>query len=299
MIPKYQKLMLPMLKICRDGQEFHRNELKKILADQFNLTNEERNQLKPSGGQTLFENRVGWAAFELKKAGLVNQKKSIVSITEDGKRILEKNPQKIDRNFLLDTIPKYQEFYNKMIEKRKECSQDEIVEISEQSPEDMIISGHDSIRRNVENELLEKINKNTPEFFERLVLELIKKMGYGIDHEVLGRTGDGGVDGVIKEDKLGLDEIYFQAKRWKGAVPIHQIRDFAGALMSKKSKKGIFISSSDFSNDTYEYIKDIEIKIILINGEKLSKYMYDYNIGVNVEDTYKIKKIDEDYFYNN
>jgi restriction system protein len=183
-----------------------------------------------------------------------------------------------------------------MMEKRKERSQDETEEVSEQSPEDMIISGHKSIRRNIESELLEKINNNSPEFFESLVLELIRKMGYGINHKVLGRTGDGGIDGVIQEDKLGFDEIHFQAKRWKGTVPIHQVRDFAGALMAKKSKKGIFITSSDFSTDAYDYVKKIDPRIILINGEKLAEYMYDYNLGVSVEDKYEIKKIDEDYF---
>ena len=282
MIPQYWKLMLPILKICKNGKTLHRSELTNILVDQFELTQEERNQLKPSGGQTLFENRVGWATFDLKKAGLVNREKGIVSITDDGKRILEQNPIQIDRKFL-HTIPKYQEFYNKMMEKRKERSQEEVEEISEQSPEDMIISGHKTIRRNVENDLLEKINDNTPEFFESLVLELIRKMDYGIDHKVLGRTGDGGIDGVIKEDKLGFDEIYFQAKRWKGTVPIHQVRDFAGALMAKKSRKGIFITSSDFSNDAYVFVKNIDAKIILINGEKLAEYMYDYNLGVNPE----------------
>ncbi len=287
--------MHPILKICKDDKKFHRNELASILADQFELTQEERNQLKPSGGQTLFENRIGWATFDLTKAGLVNREKAIVSITDDGKRILDQNPPLLDRKFL-HTIPKYKEFYNKMIEKRKERSQEEPEEISEQSPDDMIISGSKTIRRNVENDLLEKINDNSPEFFESLVLELIRKMGYGIDHKVLGRTGDGGIDGVIKEDKLGFDEIYFQAKRWKGTVPIHQVRDFAGALMAKKSRKGIFITSSDFSNEAYEYVKNIDSKIILINDEKLSQYMYDYNLGVIVEDTYEIKKLDEDFF---
>lgn len=290
--------MLPILKICKDGKKLHRSELTNILADQFELTKEERNQLKPSGGQTLFENRVGWATFDLKKAGLVNREKGVVSITEEGGKILQQNISQIDRKFLL-TIPTYQEFINNMKEKRREKIHEESEEISEQSPEDMIISGHRTIRRSVENELLEKINENTPEFFEFLILELIRKMGYGIDHKVLGRTGDGGIDGVIMEDKLGFDEIYFQAKRWKGTVPIHQVRDFAGALLAQKSRKGIFITASDFSNDAYEYVKNIDAKIILINGDKLVEHMYDYNLGVNIEDTYEIKKIDEDYFSDN
>ncbi len=287
--------MLPILKICSDGKPKHRNELASILAEQFNLNQEERNRLKPSGGQTLLENRVGWATFDLNKSGLVKREKGIVLITDDGKKVLSQNPPHIDRKFLL-TVPKYAEFTNKMIERKKDRTPEENEEKSEQSPEDLIIAGHKIIRRNVENELLEKINNNTPQFFESLVLELIRNIGYGIDHAVLGRTGDGGIDGVIKEDKLGFDEIYFQAKRWKGTVPIHQVRDFAGALMANKSKKGIFITSSDFSADAYTFVKNIDAKIILINGEKLAEYMYDYNLGVSVEDTYEVKKIDDDYF---
>ena len=170
---------------------------------------------------------------------------------------------------------------------------------SGQSPEEMIISGYKNIKENVKHELLEKINSNSPDFFERLVLELVRKMGYGINHEVLGHTGDGGIDGVIREDKLGFNEIYFQAKRWKGTVPIYQIRDFAGALMSKKSKRGIFITSSDFSDDAHKFVKDIETKIVLINGIELTEHMYNYNLGVSVKDTYTLKRIDEDYFVDN
>ncbi|MEM3064470.1 MAG: restriction endonuclease [Candidatus Nitrosotenuis sp.] len=293
MLPQYWKLMLPILRISSDGKTYHRNELANILADQFNLTEEERNQLKPSGGQTLFENRIGWATFDLSKAGLVKREKGFVTITEEGKKILSTNPEKIDRKFLL-SVPKYAEFYKSMMEKRKERIDDELT--TNESPEDMMITGHKIIRKNVESELLEKIENISPQFFERLVLELVRNMGYGIDHAVLGRTGDGGIDGVIKEDKLGLDEIYFQAKRWKGTVPIHQVRDFAGALMANKSKKGIFITSSDFSNDAYSFVKNIDSKIILINGEQLARFMYDYNLGVKVQDTYEIKKIDYDYF---
>ncbi|HXG74679.1 MAG TPA: restriction endonuclease [Candidatus Nitrosotenuis sp.] len=296
MLPQYWKLMLPILKISADGKTRHINELENILAEQFSLTEEERNQLKPSGGETLFENRIRWAMFDLSKAGLVKREKASVTITEDGKKILVTNPKEIDRKFLL-MLPKYAEYYKSMMEKRKERSDEENIEVTaNESPEDMMINGHKIIRKNVEKDLLEKIESISPQFFERLVLELVRSMGYGIDHTVLGRTGDGGIDGVIKEDKLGLDEIYFQAKRWKGTVPIHQVRDFTGALMANKSKKGIFITSSDFSSDAYSFVKNIDSKIILINGERLARFMYDYNLGVKVQDTYEIKKIDDDYF---
>ena len=288
--------MLPILKYLSDGKQRHVNELELPLADQFNLTREERAQLKPSGKQTLFGNRIGWAIFDLNKAGLIKREKGIAVITDDGKRILAQNPSIIDRKFLL-SVPKYSQFHDTMSEKRKEKLPQEEIEISSnQSPEDMIIVGHKIIRKNIESELLDKINNNTPKFFEKLVLELVRSMGYGIDHAVLGMTGDGGIDGVIKEDKLGFDEIYFQAKRWQGSIPIHQVRDFAGALLAKKSKKGIFITSSDFTSEAYDFVKKIDSKIILINGEGLARYMYDYGIGVKIQEAYEIKSIDEDYF---
>ncbi len=243
----------------------------------------------------MLDNRIGWAVFYMKKAGLVRSEKGAVSITDEGRKTLEENPEGIDRKYLM-TVPRYREYHDSMTGRRGKRADDEGAEISEQTPEDMLRSGHGMIRRTVESELLEKIKKNTPSFFETLVLELIRKMGYGIDHRVLGRTRDGGIDGVIREDRLGFNEIYFQAKRWDSTVPIHQVRDFAGALLSKKSKKGIFITSSDFSKDAYEFVKTIDSKIILVNGDKLAEYMYECDLGVSVEDAFEIKKVDEDYF---
>ena len=275
-----------------------RSELASILADQFKLTQAERNQFKSSGGERLPVNRVGWASWYLKKAKLLNVVQGVSSITEDGKNILSQNLENIDKSVLMN-ISAFKEFMNDKRQVDSENGQTITDTDSEQSPEDMIISGYKNIKENVKQELLEKINNNSPDFFERLVLELVRKMGYGINHEVLGHTRDGGIDGVIREDKLGFNEIYFQAKRWNGTVPIHQIRDFAGALMSKKSKRGIFITSSNFSDDAYKFVKDIETKIVLINGIELTEHMYNYNIGVSIKDTYTLKRIDEDYFADN
>lgn len=297
MIPPYWKLCLPILNICKNKQKIHRSELEKELTELFELTQEERNRPKSSGGETLFKNRIAWATFDLRKAKLIDGERGFVSITDDGRNILEKNPKKIDRNYLR-IIPAYREFLNKMEGEEKEHSQ-KTEEITEQSPEDMIITGHDYIRKNIERELLEKINENTPEFFETLVVKLIRKMRYGINHTMVGRVNDGGIDGIIKEDKLGFDEIYLQAKRWKQTVPVDKIREFAGALATKKSDKGIFITTADFSVEAYNFVENVNVKIILINGEKLIKYMYEYNLGVNVVSTYEIKKIDEGYFSDN
>lgn len=293
MIPKLWQITLPILKYISDGKVHDQRKFLDLLSNEFNLTNEERNRLKPSGGETILKNRLGWAVFYLKKAGLLDKKKAFVTITDDGKKILEQNLTHIDRKVLL-SISRYQEYMGRIAQKQSGQEEDET---SEQSPEDMMGSGYRSIRSSVEVELLEKINNNTPEFFESLVLDLIQKMGYGIEHQVVGRTGDGGIDGIIKEDKLGLDEIYFQAKRWKGNVPIHQVRDFAGSLTGTKSSKGIFITTSDFTKDAYDFVKGGRYgTLVLINGEQLVRYMYDYDLGVRVAQTYAIKKIDEDYF---
>ncbi len=294
MRPKYWELGLSILSICDNKKSIHLRELIKPLEEKFDLTDAERNQLTKRGRETLFQNKVRWVIADLKKAGLVDKTKNIISITEDGQNTLKRKPARIDRKYLL-TIPKYHQYHSNMLAKRKEHKEESSLSV-EYTPEEMLSTGHGIIRSEVENELLEKINENTPEFFERLVLDLIRKMGYGIDHKVLGRTGDGGIDGVVKEDKLGLDEIYFQAKRWQNTVPIHQVRDFVGALSSKKSKKGIFITSSTFSSDTYDFVKNIDAKIILINGNMLTEYMYEYNLGVNVRDTFEVKKVDDDYF---
>ena len=297
MLPPQKKMAVAILKVCADGNKHHVTDLEKILGDQFELSYEQRNQLKTSGGERLFLNRIRWTTFELLKAGLVNREKAIVSITEQGRNVLKQNPDIIDRKYL-NRFPAFREYIAKIRQKnkQKDKQKDKPSKLPDQTPEEMIHSGHQLVRQIVENELLTKTTESTPDFFEGMVLELIRKMGYGISHEVLGGAHDGGIDGVILEDKLGMDEIYFQAKRWSSTVPIHQVRDFAGALMSKKSKRGIFITSSTFSPDTYEYIESIDAKIILIDGKKLTEYMYDYNLGVKIIDNYEIKKIDEEYF---
>ena len=283
------------MNICKNGDKFRKSELTNLIADQFKLTSEERNKPKSSGNETILSNRVGWAMWHLKKAELLSVERGIYSITDNGKDVLKQNPAQIDYTFLM-SIPAYKKFNNSGKSRDEELDLEPSKDDYLLSPEYLIDKGHKTIRENVKKELLEKINENSPYFFEKLVLDLVRKLEYGIDHKVLGRTGDGGIDGVIKEDKLGFDEIYLQAKRWKGTVPIHQVRDFAGALMEKKSKKGIFITSSDFSKDAYRYVENINVKIILINGDALTDYMYEYNLGVRVEGPYRIKKIDDDYF---
>ena len=294
-MPKYVDTMLPILEHLASKEPCHTKHLVEVVAEKLNMTADEVAQTLPTGPSRL-HNRIQWACFEMKMAGLVDVKNAIVSITPDGKRILGQGHNRIDQKFLR-TLPRYEQYWVRI--HKKDTDSDNRGQTGgkpEQTPEDMINEGYKVINDTVKNELLERIGKNSPRFFEETVLRLIQSMGYGIDHKVLGRSHDGGIDGMIKEDKLGFEKIYFQAKRWQANVPIDQIRGFAGALMSRKSKKGIFITSSDFTNEAHKFVKEIDTTIILINGEKLAEYMYDYDIGVNISSTYQIKKIDEEFF---
>lgn len=296
MIPTYAVLVGPILEFLASGKSYHKKDLITPMAEKFNLTEEEKHQLLPSGRQARLYNRIDWACFEMKMAGFVKIESAIVSITDEGKNILEQNPDKVDYKVLKDTS-KYKEYQQRTQNKGdKDSSETSETTTPDQSPEDMIISAHKKMKDSVKTELLDKIRKNTYGFFEHVILQLIRKMGYGPEGEVIGRSGDGGIDGFVQIDKLGFEKIYFQAKRWKTTVPIAQVRDFAGALGAHKSKKGIFITSSEFSDDARSFVKDTDIPIILIDGDKLTDYMYEYNLGVDTVDTYDVKKIDEDFF---
>lgn len=294
-IPKYHETMLPLLRYLADNKDHSIGDINEYLTSYFKLTDEEKNQLKPSGGQTLFRNRWGWGRFELKKAGLVETLLNAdTKITQEGLNVLKQNPEKINRKSLLQ-IPQYSEFVKSMKEKQGEKLETISFDSENKTPEDMIIDGYNEIRTNLEQEILDKINQSPPDFFERLVVTVIEKMGYG-KGTVTGRSSDGGVDGIILGDKLGFEEIYLQAKRWGGTVSRPDINKFAGSLLDKKSKKGIFITTSDFSKEAREYVKKIDTKIILINGKTLTDLMFEYNVGFKTGDTYQLKKIDEDFF---
>lgn len=286
MLPKKEELLLPILKVCKDSKK-HAREIASILANEFKLTQEERTVHGKSSKSPLLLTRVLFAVFDLKCAGLVFRKNNIVSITDGGLEILKQNPPKIDVEFLR-TIPKYIEYEKEKKERIKQKKLDD--PDIEQTPDDIMS------KEDIKKELIKKIQSNSPGFFENLVHDLLRKMGYGIESEVLGKPGDGGIDGVIREDKLGFDEIYFQAKRYQSTVPIHDIRDFIGALAIKKSKKGVFITSSSFPDDAVDIIKNVDAKIKLIDGDRLTEHMYDYNMGVEITKTQHIKEIDESYF---
>lgn len=302
-IPDYQSCMLPLLEFAADGAEHRIAEAVEALSIRFELTNEEREELLPSGTQYVISNRVAWARTYLKKAGLLaDPKRSHFQITDRGREVLAAKPEKINVAFL-KRFEEFNEFQRKSNKKDGLDGQgaDHDTETSAYStPEEALEYGYQKLTENLSDELLEKIMASTPSFFERLVVELLVKMGYGGSLKeaasVVGKSGDAGIDGIIKEDKLGLDAIYVQAKRWDGTVGRPEVQKFAGALLGQKAKKGIFITTSVFSKDAYEYVKGIDAKIVLIDGETLTKLMIDNNLGITTVQTYEIKRVDSDYF---
>jgi restriction system protein len=296
-IPDYQTIMLPLLKLLGDKKEHSTREAIEILASQFNLSSEERRELLPSGQQAIFNNRVGWARTYMKKATLIEStRRGFLIITQRGLDTLGRKPKKIDVNFL-EQFKEFREF--RAIRREKPTEQTEIEEQTK-TPEEILSNVYKNLRNNLAKDLLQQIKNSPPSLFEDVVIELLVKMGYGGSREdagkAIGKSGDEGIDGIIKEDRLGLDLIYIQAKRWEGTVGRPEIQRFAGALEGQRARKGIFITTSDFSRDAHEYASRIDKKIILIDGNQLTQYMIDYNIGVSPQFTYEIKKMDSDYF---
>jgi len=300
MIPDYQSIMLPLLEIAGDKKEHTLQEVRDSLAKYFRLTEEERAELLSKSKQKRFNNKVGWARTYLKKAGLLDYtQKAHFKITDSGLKVLQEKPSKINRKYL-KRFPEFLEFIkpSKKIVHTKDKDIELILE--KKTPEDLLEIGYEKFQEKLLSDLLEKITQCSPEFFEGLVVELLVGMGYGGSFEdagkAIGKSGDEGIDGIIKEDRLGLDVIYVQAKRWASQVGRPDIQKFAGALLGKKAKRGIFITTSTFSEKAIEYARNVENKIILIDGEQLTKYMVENGIGVSEVASYKINKIDLDYF---
>lgn len=300
MIPDYQKIMLPLLKYAEDSQEHHIRDAIEQLADEFKLSEEERRELLPSGQQAVFDNRVGWARTYLKKAGLLEStKRGYFKITERGLKVLKDRPTEIDANYL-ERFPEFVQFIKTTKVVKEEIEGKELGKYEESTPEELMEIGYQKLQKELASDLLDRIKKCSPSFFEKLVIELLVKMGYGGSRtdagKTIGRTGDEGIDGIIKEDKLGLDIIYIQAKKWENQVSRTEIQKFAGALQGQRARKGIFITTSTFSDSAIDYVSKIDNKIILIDGEHLAQLMIENDIGVSKIAEYKIKKIDTDYF---
>lgn len=301
-IPDYQTLMLPVLKLASDGEEHKFSHAVELLADEFSLSAEERNELLPSGSQAVFNNRVGWARSYLKQAGLLaSPKRGYFTITQKGIELLGKNLSRVDVS-VLEQYPEFIEFRNRKKDKSETDTQDETLAVSDssQTPEDALASAYNKLRKDLESEILTSVKEASPSFFERLVVDLLVKMGYGGNRQdagkALGKSGDGGIDGIINEDRLGLDVIYIQAKRWEGSVGRPEIQKFAGALQGQRARKGVFITTSSFTKEAEEYASLIESKIILIDGDHLSRLMAEHNVGVSTVGQYEVKKLDSDYF---
>jgi restriction system protein len=299
-IPDFQTIFLPLLKFSADGLEHTSREAKDALSHDFGLTQEERRQLLPSGNQTIFKNRVAWAKSYLKMAGLItNTKRGVFKITDQGMQVLSQNPDRIDIKFLRQ-FPEFEvtrKGRNSSGNYQNDTNSDDH---QTTTPEERLEEAHETLRTNLSEEILSQLKISPPSFFEKVVVEVLVKMGYGGSRkdagEAIGSSGDEGIDGIIKEDRLGLDIIYLQAKRWENAVSRPEIQKFAGALQGKRARKGIFITTSDFSKGAHDYAAAIDSKIILIDGRQLAQFMIDFNVGVTTEATYEVKRIDSDYF---
>jgi restriction system protein len=306
-IPKYDEIMLPLLRLLADGQPHHQRDLATQIADYFKLTEEERNLLLPSTTSTYIRNRTGWAGFHLRKAGLADlPREATLQITPQGAELLKNPPPKLDRSFLMQLEP-FKQFMLEQKQRGITAARTKAAGIApaassegEGTPEERIDAAFNELRETLIADLLAKLLAVNPFRFEQVVLDLLVAMGYGGSRKeaaaVTQKTGDEGIDGVINEDRLGLDVIYIQAKRWKSNVGRPEIQSFVGALAGKKANKGVFITTSAFHDNATDYAEGLHQKVILIDGRRLAELMIEHNIGVAEEHAYRIKKIDSDYF---
>ncbi|MFC1932878.1 restriction endonuclease [Chloroflexota bacterium] len=305
MIPDFQTIMGPFLRYFSDKKDHTLRETVEALAENFKLTPEEKRKLLPSGNGLLFSNRVQWARLYLNKAELIETpKRGTYRITNRGLAFLIENPGHDITIVDLNDYPEFREFYYSSLETSTKSTKVEhpfvTPEVNE-TPEEIIENAYSTIKRELQQQLLDNVKSSSPYFFEYVVVDLLLAMGYGGSRkeaaEIIGKSGDEGIDGVIKEDKLGLDTIYVQAKRWgNSSIGRPIIQGFVGALRGKKARKGIFVTTSTFTKDAVEYASKLEDPIILIDGSRLSELMIDHNIGISTTKSYEIKIIDSDYF---
>lgn len=303
-VPDYQSVMLPLLEYAsKSNGEISTGGAVDELAVSLSLTDEDLKQMLPSGIQQTFVNRVGWAATYMKKAGLLEAtRRGYYRITQRDLDLLQKKPQKINVK-VLNQYPEFQQFQNLKGTRSGDKSKDIEggLDSAGTTPSEALEKAYENLRDELAEDLLDRLKQTTPPFFERIVVELLVKMGYGGSRadagKAIGRSGDGGVDGIIKEDRLGLDVVYIQAKRWDtNAVGRPDVMQFAGALQAQKATKGIFITTSRFTEDARGYVAQIGSKIVLIDGEQLAQLMIESDVGVSTVSLYPVKKIDSDYF---
>jgi restriction system protein len=298
-IPDFQSVMLPFLKLASDRAEHPIRDAKKSLADSFKLTETERQKLVPSGSQEVWANRIGWSRTYLKHAGLIEYtRRGHFRITERGLNLLAENPAAITVD-LLKRFPEFAKFLGGKDETDKE-SGEKLVGNESQTPEELIEQAHRPLTNALVIELIQKLKTASPQFFERVVVEVLVRMGYGGSRQeagrAIGQSGDEGIDGVINEDRLGLDAVYIQAKRWEGVVGRPEIMKFVGALQGKRAHKGVFITTSGFTREAQQYIENVTNKVVLIDGPTFARLMIEHNVGVTQYAVYELKRIDSDFF---
>ena len=298
-VPSYETIMLPLLELLGDNKEHSLSDALEQVYKRFRLTEKEKKQLLPSGTEPVIRNRVRWARLYLERSGLLEStKRGFYKITDRGLKVLAEKPTKIDGNYLR-RFPEFVKFRTPKDEKRPSAVQKKITESL--NPVELLEEAHQRIKAELAEDLLREIKKASPRFFENVVVELLVRMGYGGSRadagQAIGQSGDQGIDGIIKEDKLGLDTIYIQAKRWEGTIGRPEIHKFVGALKGQGANKGIFLTTSLFSSDAIMYARQIDSpKIVLIPGHMLAELMIEHNVGVTEVNSYAIKKIDLDYF---
>lgn len=297
-IPSWDDLVRPILELLSDGAPRQVRDLVNPVGDKLAIPEPERKELLPSGQQTRLANRVYWACSYLKKAGiLLSPKRGYIQLTDEGHNVLREGPDKISRSWLITNYQGVQDFVAPSDTETEPGETDN----SDMTPEETLDSAYQQLRRGLAAELLDQVKQQPPDFFERLVVELLVKMGYGGSlrdaGKAVGKSGDGGIDGIIKEDRLGLDLIYIQAKRYDSqSIGRPLVQAFVGALQGVRARKGIFLTTSTFTTDARAYTQNLDTKVILIDGQQLADYMIDFGVGVTTTNAFEIKRIDSDYF---
>lgn len=304
-IPDYQALMLPVLVLASEGEQ-RVGAITDQIADQFSLTEAEREQLLPSGRQRVLHNRIHWAKFYMSKAGLIaSPARGRFIATEAGRALLATNPAKIDVGLLMNE-PTFREFYRNegaSIAVTTDAAVNAAApNLPGATPEEQIETAYQSVQAALRAHLLERIIQNSPTFFEQLIVALLVAMGYGGSHKnaaaQLGRSGDGGVDGVINEDRLGLDRVYVQAKRYAegNTVGRPDIQAFVGSLVGLGAPKGVFVTTSSFSQQARDFVRHLSQRVVLLDGNDLTGLMIEHNVGVRISRAIEFKRLDEDFF---
>jgi len=303
-IPDFQSFFVPVLRATSDGKEHPTPEIREKVASIMDLSSEDLQARLPSGVQTIFSNRVAWSLVYLTKPNALRRpKRGVFQLTERGQQLLDQHPNGF-KKVVLNAYPEFVAFdrghatRTNVLEEKLDAVQ--LSANPDRTPEENLLNSYQILRSTLVNDVLDAVRKSTPQFFEDLVVDLLVAMGYGGSMDdagkAVGRSGDDGIDGIIKEDKLGLDVVYIQAKRWSNSVGRPLVQAFAGSLEGVRARKGVLITTSAFTADAVEYVQRIEKKIVLIDGTRLADLMIEYNVGVTVSQTLMIKRLDSDYF---